>query len=215
MEQPSSLIQLINKTAPKIVIGSSGQYYRVATGPKGDLYVRMRFEPHLAETEEGVRSVDGLQVNVMYLGQEKDLKGKGQTLTELRLYRDGDKCVNGWLIEKLYCPMGLFQRNMRVMHEFVGQRIASGLDVRLNDIASILGLERTMGIAEVVSFMLEGLDESFELEPQVMDYQEFKYQQASLAKKMKKKVEEQKAKSELDPESDEEWHDDPDLDDES
>lgn len=214
-EQPKGMIDILSIKTPKIVVGQSGPYFRVATGDNGDLYLRFKFENMLAETPEGIQPVDGLQVNVMYVGHPFQLPMPFKAMSQRR-YLDGDNDVSGMLLAKLYSPMGLFQRNLKNMHEYVMNSLAQPLDAALDPLLDAGELQRTMGVAELVAFMLEGMQDQFPLEPVVMHSPEFwkntdkligLMHKAKKAKKASKSDEPEDPHDEPDPEDDEDGGD--------
>lgn len=194
MTTPSFLKQL---SIPRVIKGQSGNYWQLAAneGKTREFFVRLKFErvPHANESGK-VALVEGLQVNLVYLGDQFELVENFGPL-DVRPYADGDKTVQGILMAKLWVPMGEFHKNTLEMYKYAKDSVAPAVEARFTALFESAEVKPTTKLADIFAFLIDDLQlpEVLTLKPEVFVNQEWLQHVAKIQKQNKEAMDAMKA----------------------
>jgi hypothetical protein len=183
MTTPSFLKQL---TIPRVLKGQSGNYWQLAANEAKtrEFFVRLKFEgvPY-ANADGKVALVEGLQVNLVYLGDQFELLSPFGPL-QARPYVDGDKTVQGILLAKLWVPMGEFHKNTLELYKYAKDVVAPAVEARFTDLFEAAEVKPTIKLADIFAFLIDDLQapESLTIKPEVFINQEWLVHVAKIQK---------------------------------
>ena len=186
MTTPSFLKQL---SIPRVIKGQSGNYWQLAANEAKtrEFFVRIKFErvPH-ANDEGKVALVEGLQLNLVYLGDQFELVENFGPL-DVRPYADGDKTVQGILLAKLWVPMGEFHKNTLEMYKYAKDTVAPAVEARFTALFDAAEAKPTTKLADIFAFLIDDLQtpEFMTIKPEVFVNQEWLVHVAKIQKQNK------------------------------
>jgi len=152
MEKFSKFAALSEKV--KIIKGKAGWYWRVAAGDARELYVKLNFEPGLAEYSQGIGEVTVLRVNCLYFGEAFEIP-KPFGLLEKRPYEPGE----GYILGKIWIPMGLFEKNLKSMHEYVRDHLCETIEQAIQPLMDAAECKSSISLKEMMELMITAIEE--------------------------------------------------------
>jgi len=171
---------------PRVLKGQSGNYWQLAANEdkSREFFVRLKFErvPY-ANAEGKVQLVEGLQVNLVYLGDQFELTEPFGPL-DVRPYADGDKTVKGILLAKLWVPMGEFHKNTLAMYTYAKNTVAPKVEERFAALFEAAEVKITIKLADIFGFLIDDLQsvDTMEVKPEVFINQEWLLHVAKIQK---------------------------------
>jgi hypothetical protein len=159
MTTPSFLKTL---AIPRVLKGASGNYWQIAANDSKsrEFFVRLKFERMPSANEGGkVELVEGLQINLIYLGGEFDLVGPFMPL-EARPYMDGDKQVKGLLLAKLWIPMGEFHKNVLEMYQHAQKEVSTKVEEVFAPLFASAEVKVTIPLKDIFGFLISDLEQA-------------------------------------------------------
>ena len=161
----------------RVLKGQSGNYWQIGANTSQDreVFVRVKFDRMPVGLESGqMVFVDGLQINVMYVGEQFDVPEPFQPV-EVRMYPDGDKKIQGVLMGKLWVPMGEFQKDLVKMYEAAHDIYSPAAQEALAPLISAASCKTTCKLSDIFEYLLSDVvsNELVKVQPEVFINQEW------------------------------------------
>lgn len=155
----SSVLALVGLTSvPKAIKGQSGNYWEIAAGPNGrSIYARFQFQvaPHLAG--DTIVNVEMVQINVLYFGEEFEIPTPFQPLDQRQYEMDGEPVI-GFILGKMFVPLGNFKKNLMELHQYVRDVASEAIQKSLSPLIVAAGCAETNSIKDLFAMLTEPLE---------------------------------------------------------
>lgn len=144
--------------APKVIKGQSGDYWQIAANDDESamLFARVNFQAMPGFTADGTpRQMGGTQVNLMFMGDDDAWIPEPFKRLDQRPYEWNGKTTPGWLIAKIWVPLGEYQSNLKLLLEAAHDKASPVLEKAVSPVIDALSLEARTKFSQIFEFLME------------------------------------------------------------